>query len=287
MMAIYGNRAGPTTIEEHRRGSLMPCLSVPVELSQNLYVLYSEHPHVDSGNVYLIAGERPILIDCGSERATTQIARNIAQLDIGIDEIDQVIVTHADYDHVQGFHRLHEMNPNLRLKIHRPDLSVVEEADDYRTAAYVYGRTFVRLDAASCEPVDDGDIIAAGDTELTVISTPGHTEGSVCLLGEIDGRSVLIAGDTVGGAMRSLDGASLEVWAESAGAWARSLQHLSTLAFDWVLNGHEPAAGLPIQRAQFDRMVARFGTMLNPWFSLGEADPAPADNRSLALTRHT
>jgi glyoxylase-like metal-dependent hydrolase (beta-lactamase superfamily II) len=254
----------------------MVVLEGPYRLSDRLYVVYAEHPHVDSGNCYMITGEQPTLIDCGSEAAVPRLIENLARLGLRVEEIAQVIATHADYDHIQGFHGLRARNPRLCLRINRADLPVVREANAYRTASYVYERQYVRLDDACLLPMDPGDVIAAGDTALEVIATPGHTEGSVCLLGAIDGRGVLFAGDTVGGAMRSLEGASIETWVEAAHAWVASLALLSTREFDWVLTGHEPVSSLPITRARFDRMVRRFGTMLNPWFSLGERDSALA-----------
>lgn len=244
----------------------------PYQLSDHLYVVYAEFPHAHSGNVYLITGDRPALIDCGSELAVPRIVSNLAQLGLDPGDIHQIVATHADYDHIQGFHGLQRANPDLCLRIHRADLPVVREADAYQTASYIYDRPFIQLDDRCLLPFDPGDVIAVGSTSLEVMSTPGHTEGSVCLLGEIDGRNVLFAGDTVGGAMRSLDGASIEVWAAAARAWAESLRSLSDREFDWVLNGHEPPAGLPITRERFERMVRRFGTMLNPWFSLGERE---------------
>ncbi len=251
-------------------------LDRPYQLLEHMYVAYAEFPHVDSGNVYLVTGEYPTLIDCGSDRAADRIVANLAQVGLTPRDIVQVIATHADYDHIQGFHNLRALNPDLCLRIHRADLPVVQEANAYRTASYVYGRPFQRLDEDCLLPFDPGDVLHVGDTSMEVIATPGHTEGSVCLLGEIDGRNVLFAGDTVGGAMRSLDGASIEAWAQAARTWTESLRDLSARDFDWVLNGHEPPASLPITRERFDRMVRRFGTMLNPWFSLGERDPTPA-----------
>ncbi len=250
-------------------------LDRPYQLSSHLYVVYAEFPHVDSGNVYLVTGDQPTLIDCGSEFAVPRIVSNLAQIGLAPTDIGQVIATHADYDHIHGFHSLREMNPNICLRIHRADLPVVHEADAYRTASYVYGRPFIRLDDPCLLPFDPGDMIPAGDTVVEVISTPGHTEGSVCLLGEIDGRKVLFAGDTVGGSMRRLEGATIEAWVEAARSWEASLRTLSGRDFDWVLNGHEPLSGLPIERKQFDLMVHRFGTMLNPWFSLGEREVVP------------
>ena len=40
---------------------------------------------------------------------------------------------------------------------------------------------------------DGGDVVRAGDVEVTLVHTPGHTPGSQCFL--VDGR--LVAGDTL------------------------------------------------------------------------------------------
>ncbi len=250
----------------------MPVLSAPLRLSDNLYLAYSEYPHVDSGNVYLLTGTHPTLIDCGSQRAGPQLVRNLAQAGLGPGDIHQVIATHGDCDHTQGYHDLRLLQPDLRLSMHPQDWPLVIEGDPYRNSNYVYRRPFMPFAADHCLPLDDGDAVPAGDTVLTVHHTPGHTDGSICLLGEIDGRRVLFAGDTIGGSMKSLTGADLRVWAEAAAAWTLSLDYLRTLSFDWVLNGHEPAEGLPLSRAYVDRLLASFGMMMNPWFLLGEDD---------------
>lgn len=253
----------------------MAQLTAPIQLSDHVFILYSEFPHAHSGNVFLITGEVPTLIDCGSDRVVPILVDHLAQLGLEPGDIEQVIATHGDYDHVQGFHGLRGLNPHLRLHIHRSDLRIVQGENSYQTASYVYDRPFVRLDAQHCVPVDDGDMIPAGDSVLTVHHSPGHTEGSICLLGELDGCSILFAGDAVGGAMRSLNGASVEIWVRAAQTWERSLTRLAELEFDWVLNGHEPAESLPIRRTRFDRMAAHFGKMMNPWFSLEELEYAP------------
>lgn len=254
----------------------MTRLTAPVQLSPHLYIVYSEFPHRDSGNVYLITGQHPTLIDCGSQRAVPYITRNLQQLGLSINDIERVIATHGDYDHVQGYAELGRQNPKLHLMLHRDDWPIVQGNDSYRNASYVYGRTFVPLMPDQCFPLDTGNIVA-GDTSLTVIHTPGHTEGSVCLLGMIDGHAVLFAGDAIGGAMRSLEGAVVSIWVQAALTWKHSLEILAALDFDWVLTGHEPAATLPLSRARFDRMVPSFGKMMNPWFSLSpdEDEAAP------------
>jgi glyoxylase-like metal-dependent hydrolase (beta-lactamase superfamily II) len=248
----------------------MTRLTAPRQLSPHLFILYSEYPHRDSSNVYLITGRNPALIDCGSRRSVPQVLRNLAQLGLDIHDIDRVIATHGDCDHTQGFHDLRRVNPDVRLHLHPADWSLVQEANPYRNAGYLYRIEFQPIPPETCAPLADGDRIAAGDSELTVIHTPGHTEGSVCLRGEIDGRHILVAGDTVGGSMRSLQGADLKIWAQAAQTWQESLQTISPLEIDWILNGHEPATGLPLARTWLDRGMAAFGMMMNPWFSLHE-----------------
>jgi hydroxyacylglutathione hydrolase len=261
----------------------MTRLSAPQQLSQHLYVVYAEHPHVDSSNVYLVTGKAPVLVDCGSRRAAPHLLRNLAALGIGIGDIDRVIATHGHCDHVQGFGGLHEANPDLRLHLHPRDVPLVQQPDHIGNACHLYNGLFRPVAPELILPIADGDRIPAGDGELLVVHTPGHTEGSVCLLGEVDGYNVLFAGDTVGGAMPGLDGVELATWAEAAHAWKQSLGRVSELAFDLVLSGHEPVTGLPITRARLDRSIASFGKMLNPWFLLGEDEDDPVGEASVAV----
>lgn len=248
----------------------MPALTAPLQLSANLYVAYSEYPHVDSGNVYLITGEHPTLIDCGSQRAVPRLVRNLAQLGLPVSDVHQVIATHGDYDHTQGFHELRKLQPGIPLLINRHDWPTMLEGDTYRSSSYLYRRPFVPFAADQCLPLDEGDVVPVGNTTLTAYHTPGHTEGSVCLLGDIDGRGVLFAGDAIGGSMKSLAGADLQLWANAVVTWTESLQRLGELSFDWVLNGHEPADTLPLRRSHVDRLLGSFGKMMNPWFLLEE-----------------
>jgi len=253
----------------------MPALTAPVQLSPHLHILYSEYPHVDSGNVYLLTGKHPTLIDCGSPRSIPGLLGNLSQVGLSVRDLQQVIATHGDYDHTQGFHELHRLHPGLRLHLHRHDWPAVQDIDEYRSCSYLYGRAVEPLAADQCHDLADGQVIVAGDTRLVVCHTPGHTEGSVCLAGDVDGNQVLFAGDVFGGAMKRIEGADPVLWVQAIMTWRQSLQRISGLQFDWILNGHEPAASLPLSRAYFDRRVKTFGHMLNPWFALGEDEPIP------------
>jgi glyoxylase-like metal-dependent hydrolase (beta-lactamase superfamily II) len=197
---------------------------------------------------------------------------NLKQMGLAVTDLEQVIATHGDFDHIQGFHDLHRMHPGLRLRMNPEDWSAIQDMDTYRTCSYLYGEPFRPFAENLCLPLEDGEVVKAGDARLAVWHAPGHSDGSVCLLGDVDGVAVLFAGDVVGGSMKRLQGAEPLLWIGAMATWEASLRRLSELHFDWVLNGHEPAATLPLTRDRFNRLVKRFGQMLNPWFSLAEDD---------------
>jgi hydroxyacylglutathione hydrolase len=90
----------------------------------------------------------------------------------------------------------------------------------------------------------EGGEIRFGDIRLTVLHTPGHTEGSVCLLAPDDG--VLCSGDTLfaGGWGR------VDLPGGDPGQMVESLARLTTLedAIS-VLPGHGPATTIGRERA--------------------------------------
>jgi hydroxyacylglutathione hydrolase len=90
----------------------------------------------------------------------------------------------------------------------------------------------------------EGSEIRFGDIRLEVLHTPGHTEGSVCLLAE--GERLLLSGDTLfaGGWGR------VDLPGGDADQMVDSLARLSGLADDLrVLPGHGPQTTIERERA--------------------------------------
>lgn len=85
-----------------------------------------------------------------------------------------ILLTHSHADHISAVAPLVE---DLQLPVY---ISEVE-----------LGLGFIKLDAANL--IADGDSIALGNSLIRVISTPGHTVGSVCF--HVDNH--LISGDTL------------------------------------------------------------------------------------------
>ena len=95
------------------------------------------------------------------------------------------------------------------------------------------------------EGLVEGEVITAGSLEVRVVSTPGHTSDSVCLLIESEGS--LLTGDTVLGR-----GTSVVAWPDGElGPYLESLRRLRALAeasgVHRILPGHGPLLANPAQ----------------------------------------
>lgn len=88
--------------------------------------------------------------------------------------ITKAFVTHHHFDHVMGLEPL--LNAvDMPVYVHQDDAHLLDVA------------------RSSLKPVAGGETIRVGQVPIVLIHTPGHTEGSQCLL--VNGR--LLSGDTL------------------------------------------------------------------------------------------
>ena len=88
-----------------------------------------------------------------------------------------IIITHPHVDHIVGSARVCE-EYNLPLTMHKAGLTQFGMALQH--AEYL-GLTLDRLPENHLY-IEDGDIIKFGTSELNVLYTPGHADGSICLV---------------------------------------------------------------------------------------------------------
>jgi glyoxylase-like metal-dependent hydrolase (beta-lactamase superfamily II) len=102
-----------------------------------------------------------------------------------------VALTHGHIDHIAGVAALREQFPDIRVYIHRLDAEMLTEP--YTNLSVMSGIAF------STEPEDvsleEQDVIEQAGVKLTVLHTPGHTPGGICLYSRDDG--VAFVGDTL------------------------------------------------------------------------------------------
>ncbi len=154
-----------------------------------------------------------------------------------------VVSTHRHWDHI-GDNQAVVDRTGATLAVHELDRHGLMDPQPL-FAPFPIVPSVPALDLA------EGSVIRFGDVRLDVLHTPGHTEGSVCLLAS-DGR-LLFTGDTLfaGGWGRvDLPGASPT-------AMVDSLSRLATLDADLaVLPGHGRRSSIGREQAWLE-MVAR------------------------------
>ena len=144
-------------------------------------------------NAYLVEDDDALtLVDAGNPWDAGAFDRALASLDYGVSDVDRILLTHYDLDHVGTLGRL-----NFGATVY------VGEAD----AAYVTGEekppwrnhkgAFQRLVSPALKSVDAVETVSDGDTvgSFTVHATPGHTPGHVAYVSEF--RSAAFVGDLV------------------------------------------------------------------------------------------
>ena len=138
-----------------------------------------------ASNCYIIGSEADregMIIDPGDEAKL--ILSEVK--DLGLD-IKVIALTHGHIDHIGALKEVKEAT-GAQVAIHTDDVRVLKDR---------FLSIFLGIRRRSPPPPDrllnDGDTISVGGLKFTVIHTPGHSQGSICLLGE----GVLFSGDTL------------------------------------------------------------------------------------------
>lgn len=108
----------------------------------------------------------------------------------GID-LCAVLLTHAHIDHVYGVPACLREFPGIKVFLSPEDKFIKDNSSEMAD-----WMRMPRPDTAwETEDIYDGQVIRAGELELEVISTPGHTPGGVCFYDK--GNGALFSGDTL------------------------------------------------------------------------------------------
>ena len=177
------------------------------------------------GNVYLILDEVPILVDAGMEPEST--LRKIKKY-IDPQEIEMIILTHSHHDHSAGVPRLKEAT-GARVLIHEEEAGSL--GDDMATVAYLFGLSAPEIEADGT--LKEGDVLDLGEWRLSVLHTPGHSPGGICLYEPM--ARVLFSGDTVfpqGNIGRT------DLFAGCDADLIRSIERLTALDVEVLYPGH-------------------------------------------------
>jgi glyoxylase-like metal-dependent hydrolase (beta-lactamase superfamily II) len=195
---------------------------------------------VRGANVYLVSGDEGItVVDTGLPGSAGRIIDYVESIGCRSSDVKTIVLTHSDIDHAGSAARLKE-ETKARVAIHEADAPRLSGEKEWKTVKGVLGFFFrvtsvvMRFSRLKADVLlKDSDIING----LTVIYTPGHTEGSICLY--LPGRALFV-GDvlvTNNERMPSLPRRSMSMDMNLA---KESIRKISQLEYSVLLPGHGP-----------------------------------------------
>lgn len=137
-------------------------------------------------NCYIVkySENKAAIIDPGDEGE--KIVKELERQDL---DPTQIILTHGHFDHIGAAAFLKEKY-NIPLYICEKDNIMLSDRE--KSGAYI--APFVKYNTVKADGfLKEGDIIELGEASLKVMETPGHSEGSICLMGE----DFIFTGDTL------------------------------------------------------------------------------------------
>ena len=185
------------------------------EIMANLYCIELPLPKnpLKSINCYVIKGkDRNLIIDTGMNREECKavLFPALKELDIDLQRTD-LFVTHLHADH---FGLTGDLATDSSIcYFNRVETAVVKGASHWGDFLHVFvengfpesvlkesmakhpGVLYSPRRVVEITPVDDGQVIRAGDFELECIETPGHSPGHMCLYDA--GKKLLFSGDHI------------------------------------------------------------------------------------------
>jgi glyoxylase-like metal-dependent hydrolase (beta-lactamase superfamily II) len=141
-------------------------------------------------NIFLVVEKGLTLIDTGFAGSSQQIVDFIHKIGRKPEEIGLIILTHDHLDHTGGLKRLRPLT-QAKVAAHRVDVFIPEKTIPYpagnviglllRTLGFSSLRREFVLGADSVDTILEGGEVFDVLGGLQVISTPGHTAGSISL----------------------------------------------------------------------------------------------------------
>ena len=160
-----------------------------MEITEGIHLI----PRVRGANAYLVKQDNVItVIDTGLLGNAGKIIDYVQSIGCRPSDVKTIVLTHSDMDHAGSVARLKE-ETNAKVAIHEADAPRLSGEKEPKAVKGVLGlflramSAFMRFNRMKADILlKDSDTIDG----LTVIHTPGHTDGSICLY--LPGRALFV-----------------------------------------------------------------------------------------------
>ena len=159
---------------------------------------------------YLLVGENhTILVDTGLSGTPEEvIVPYMEGIGLRLEDLDEVIISHADVDHCGGNRALKEMHPSLWFTCGEEDRPYVESNQLMLAEIYLWSEPYgfgpdeeskewIRRELGGDSPVDAG--LRGGETmrlgpgrRIEILHLPGHTSGHLGIWDPSNGAAIII-----------------------------------------------------------------------------------------------
>jgi glyoxylase-like metal-dependent hydrolase (beta-lactamase superfamily II) len=157
-----------------------------------------EHLYVYHGNInvgILINNGKVLLIDFGDGKIESALP------ELNLNDTDLVLFTHHHRDQACGL----KQSPDMRIGIPAAEAPWFENVEDYwmdqkyRWHIYTFHphRLMLTESIRATKYFLEGDTIKWGPALITVLETPGHTDGSVSYIVDVDRQRFIFSGDLI------------------------------------------------------------------------------------------
>ena len=140
-------------------------------------------------NTYLVWDEdsrEAMIVDCGNP--ADRLEDEVRALGL---RVKFVVLTHAHYDHVLYLDEYRSAFSDASILIGRLDLPLLRDPEG--NVSYLFGDS--RAFAGADGELSEGDTLSLGECIITVLHTPGHTPGCICLYSRES--ELMLTGDTI------------------------------------------------------------------------------------------
>jgi glyoxylase-like metal-dependent hydrolase (beta-lactamase superfamily II) len=160
---------------------------------EGIYLLEVSWPEPFGSNAYLVDDGDLTLVDAGMPIPRRSIAAELRAAGYARSDLDRVLLTHYDVDHVGGLRRL---DVDVPVYLGAADARLVRRSwsppwRHHKGAFHRVARRLFPLSGVDIRPVEDGDRVGAFRT----VHTPGHNPGHTVYLHQPTGAALL--GDLV------------------------------------------------------------------------------------------
>jgi glyoxylase-like metal-dependent hydrolase (beta-lactamase superfamily II) len=193
-----------------------------------------------NARVYFVGAPDFTLIDAGMPGKADRILSALAHIGVQPLRVKRIILTHHHWDHVGGLWEL-KRRTGAEIIAHARDADYISGKRPRRAPRRFTGRVMYTLmglvGARSLQNVEVDQQVSDGERigSLTVVHTPGHTPGHLCLLRD----DYLFSGDLLlatAGAFRETS----HIFTADVPTSRASIRKVAQLEFQVILSSHNP-----------------------------------------------